>query len=195
MSSTRVLGGAGAGVPSGSGGRKCGRLFGSRNRARDPAATPPVPRRHGHPLGSRNKKTLEALAAAAAAESVGVASAATVAGAPAGAVASAATNAIAPVGAASIGGLAVTPLEAAAAIISAAIAVGAAPPGLAGAGVGGLSSAAAGAVRRPRRSPLRLRLSYVSEDGFTTFVVHLRAGCEVRLPLPLVSSAPWGGTP
>jgi hypothetical protein len=89
---------------------------------------------------------------------------------------------MAPVGTASTGGLVVTPLEAAAAIIDAAIAVGAAPPGLAGAGVGGSSSAAAAAVRRPRHS--RQRLSYVSEHGFTTFVVHLQAGCEVRLPLP-----------
>jgi hypothetical protein len=184
MSSTGISGGAGAGGPGGPGGCKRGRPFGSRNRVKDPAATPPVPRKRGRPLGSRNKKTLAALAAAAAAESAGVASTAAVATAPAGAVASAATNAMAPVGAASTGSLAVTPLEAVAAIVSAAIAVGAARPGLADAGVGGSSSATAGAVRRPQCSPLRQRLSYVSEHGFTTFVVHLRAGCEVRLPLP-----------
>jgi hypothetical protein len=77
-----------------------------------------------------------------------------------------------------------TPLEAAAAIIGAAIAVGAAPPGLAGAGVSGLSSATAAVVCRPWHPPARQRLSYFSEHGFATFVVHLWAGCEVRLPLP-----------
>jgi hypothetical protein len=81
-------------------------------------------------------------------------------------------------------GLAVTPLEVAAAIVGATIVVGAAPLDLAGAGVGGSSSAAAAAVRKPRRSPPRQRLSYVSEQEFTTFVVRLRAGCEMRLPLP-----------
>jgi hypothetical protein len=83
MSPTGALGGAGAGVPSGSGGRKRGRPFGSRNRAKDPAATPPVPRRRGRLPGSRNKRTLVALAAAATAESAGAAPAATVAAAPA----------------------------------------------------------------------------------------------------------------
>jgi hypothetical protein len=91
---------------------------------------------------------------------------------------------MAPAGAASTASLAVTPLEAVAAIVGAAIAVRAAPPGLAGAGDGGSSSEAAAAVRRPRCPPTRQRLSYISEHGFTTFVVHLRAGCEVRLPLP-----------
>jgi hypothetical protein len=99
-------------------------------------------------------------------------------------VALATTNAAAPAGATSITGLSGTPLEAAAAIVGAAIAVGVAPPGLAGAGIGGSSSASAAKVRKPRRSPPRQRLSYVSEHGFTTFVVHLRAGCEERLPLP-----------
>jgi hypothetical protein len=99
-------------------------------------------------------------------------------------VTSTATNATAPTGAASTASLAVTPLESAAAIIDAAIAVGVAPPGLTGAGTGGSSSAAAGTARRPRHPPARQRLSYISEHGFTSFVVHLRAGCEVRLPLP-----------
>jgi hypothetical protein len=102
---------------------------------------------------------------------------------------------MAPTGAASTGGLTVTPLEAAAAIVGAAIAVGAAPPGLAGAGVGGLSSAAAAMVRRPRCSPPRQWLSYVSEYGFTTFVVHLRAGCEVCLPLPASFVGTMGRNP
>jgi hypothetical protein len=93
------------------------------------------------------------------------------------------TYATAPVGATSVAGLAATPLEAAAAIVGAAIAVEAAPPGLAGAGVGGSSSASAAKARKPRRSPPRQWLSYASEHGFTTFVLHLRAGCEVRLPL------------
>jgi hypothetical protein len=87
------------------------------------------------------------------------------------------SNAVAPAGATPVAGLAATPLEAAAAIIGAAIVVGAAPPGLTGIGVGGLSSAAAAKVRKPRCSPPWQRLSYVSEHGFTTFVVHLWAGC------------------
>jgi hypothetical protein len=160
--------------------------LGSRNKVKDPAATPLVPCKCGRPLGSRNKRTLAALVVAAIAESAGAAPAAVVAAAPAGAVTSAAADATAPVGAASTASLTVTPLEAAAAIIGAAIAVEAAPPGLAGVGVGGSSSVAAAAVRRrrPRRSLARQRLSYISEHGFTTFVVHLRARCEVRLPLP-----------
>jgi hypothetical protein len=153
MSSTGALGGAGAGVPSGSGGLKCGRPFGSRNRAKDPATTLAVPRRRGRPPGSRNKRTLAALTAAAAVESAGVAPAAAVATAPAGVVASVATNTAAPVGTTSIAGLAVTPLEAAAAIVGAAIALRVAPPGLAGAGIGGSSSTDAAKVHRPRRSP------------------------------------------
>jgi hypothetical protein len=87
-------------------------------------------------------------------------------------------------GAPSVIGLAVTPLEAAAAIVGATISVGAAPLSLAGAGVGGSSGAAAAKVHRPRRSPPWQQLSYVSQHGFTTFVVHLRAGCEARLLLP-----------
>jgi hypothetical protein len=64
------------------------------------------------------------------------------------------------------------------------IAVGAAPPGLTGVGIGGSSGTAITMARRPWHPPARQRLSYISEHGFTTFVVHLRAGCEVRLPLP-----------
>jgi hypothetical protein len=110
-------------------------------------------------------------------------------------VASAATNVAALVGAASITGLAVTPLEAAAAIVGTAISVGAAPLGLAGAGVGGSSSTAAANMRRPRRSPPRQRLSYVSEHGFTTFVVQLRARCEACLPLPASFVGTMGRNP
>jgi hypothetical protein len=110
-------------------------------------------------------------------------------------VASVATNVAAPAGASSVTGLAVTPLEAAVAIVGAAISVGVAPPGLTGAGVGGLSSAAADKVHRPRRSPPRQRLSYVLEHGFTTFMVHLRAGCEARLPLPASFVGTMGRNP
>jgi hypothetical protein len=98
-------------------------------------------------------------------------------------------------GATSVAGLAVTPLEAAAAIVGAAIAAGVAPPGLAGAGVGGSSSASAAKVCKPRRSPPWQRLSYVSEHGFTTFVVHLRAWCEARLPLPASFVGTMGRNP
>jgi hypothetical protein len=110
-------------------------------------------------------------------------------------VALATTNAAAPAGATSVVGLSATPLEAAAAIIGVAIAVGAAPPGLAGAGAGSSSSASAAKVRKPRRSPPRQRLSYISEHGFTTFVVHLRAECEERLPLPASFVGTMGRNP
>jgi hypothetical protein len=78
---------------------------------KDLVATPPVSRKRGRPLGSRNKKTLAALAAAAAIDSAGAAPA--TAAAPTGAVTTAAT--------------AMTPIEAAAAIVGAAVSVGAAP--------------------------------------------------------------------
>jgi hypothetical protein len=110
-------------------------------------------------------------------------------------VASAATNIAAPAGASSVIGLAVTPLEAAVAIVGAAILVGAAPPGLADAGAGGSSSTAATKVRMPQRSPPQQQLSYVSEHGFTTFVVHLRARCEVRLLLPTSFVGTMGRNP
>jgi hypothetical protein len=136
---------------------------------------------------------LEALAAAA--ESAGAASAAVATAAPTGVVALATTNAAAPAGATSAAGLAVTPLEAVAAIVGAAIAVRAAPPGLASMGAGGSSGAAAAKARRPRRSPPRQRLSYVSKKGFTTFVVHLWARCEERLPLPASFVGTMGRNP
>jgi hypothetical protein len=127
---------------------------------------------------------LEALAAAAAAETSGVARSTAIAMAPGGVVVLAADNTATPAGATSIAGLAGTPLEAAAALVSAAMAVGAAPPGLAGGNIGGSSSAAAGKARKPRRLPPQQRLSYTPKHGYTTSVVHLLAGCEERLPLP-----------
>jgi hypothetical protein len=127
MSSTGALGGAGAGGPGGSSGRKHVRPFGSRNTVKDPTATPPVPRKCGRLPGSRKKKTLAALAATAAADSAGVAPAVDAAAAPTGAVVTAAVGAAAPTGAVTTAALAVTPIEAAAAIIGAVISVGAAP--------------------------------------------------------------------
>jgi hypothetical protein len=138
---------------------------------------------------------LAALAAAAAAESSRAAPAAAITAAPAGAVALAAANTAAPAGATSITGLAATPLEAAAALIGAAMAVGAAPPGLVGGGIGCSSGAAATKARKPRCSPLRQRLSYTPKHGFTTSVVHLRAGCEERLPLPASFVGTMGRNP
>jgi hypothetical protein len=82
MSSSGALGGAGVGGPGKLSGRKRGRPFGSKNKVKDPAATPPVPRKRGRPLGSRNKKTLAALAAAAVADSARAAPAAAAAAAP-----------------------------------------------------------------------------------------------------------------
>jgi hypothetical protein len=104
--------------------------------------------------------------------------------APGGVVALAAANVAAPAAATSVAGLTGTPLEAAATVVGAAMAVGAAPLGLAGGSVGGSSSAAAGKARKPRRPPPQHRLSYTPKHGYTTSVVHLLAGCEERLPLP-----------
>jgi hypothetical protein len=109
-------------------------------------------------------------------------------------VALAVTNAAAPVAATSIAGLTGTSLEAAAALVGAAMAVGAAPPGLAGRSVGGSSSAAAGKARRPRRPPAQ-RLSYIPKHGYATSVVHLLAGCEERLPLPASFVGTMGKNP
>jgi hypothetical protein len=138
---------------------------------------------------------LAALAAAAAVESSRVAPATGVAVAPAGAVALAAANTAVAVGTTSVAGLAATPLEAAAALIGATKAVGAAPPGLAAGGVGCSSGADAAKARKPRRSPPWQRLSYTPKHGFTTSVVHLRAGCEERLPLPASFIGTMGRNP
>jgi hypothetical protein len=96
----------------------------------------------------------------------------------------AAANATAPAGATSVAGLTETSLEAAAALIGAAMAVRAAPPGLAGRSAGGSSSAATGKACKPRRPPPEQRLSYTPKHGYTTSVVHLLDGCQDRLPLP-----------
>jgi hypothetical protein len=138
---------------------------------------------------------LAALAAAAAAESSRAAPATAVAAASAGVVALAAANTAAPAGANSVAGLAATPLEAETALVGAAMAVRAAPPGLAGRGVGGSSGAAAAKARKPRHSAPRQRLSYTPKHGFTTSVVHLRAGCEERLPLPASFVGTMGRSP
>jgi hypothetical protein len=110
-------------------------------------------------------------------------------------VALAATNTAALAGAPSVAGLAATLLEAAAALIGAAIAVGAAPPGLAGGDVGCSSGAAAAKARKPRRPPPQQRLSYTPKHGFTTSMVHLWAGCEERLPLPASFVGTMGRNP
>jgi hypothetical protein len=113
---------------------------------KDPAATPLVTRKRGCPPGSRNKRTLAALAATAAVESgVGVG--------------------------------------------------GVASLGFAGVGTGGSTSAATTMAYKPWCPPAQQRLSYTSEHGFTTFVVHLRAGCEVRLPLHFRFIDTLGGNP
>jgi hypothetical protein len=127
---------------------------------------------------------LAALAAVATAESARAAPTAAVAAAPIGVVALAATNTTAPTGATSVTGLATTPLEAAATLVGTAIAVGVASPGLADGGVGCSSGAAAAKTRKPQRLPAQQQLSYTLKHGFTTSVVHLRVGCEERLPLP-----------
>jgi hypothetical protein len=50
-------------------------------------------------------------------------------------------------------------------------------------------------VRKPQCPPLQQRLSYTSEHGFTTFVVHLQARCEVHLPLSFRFVDTLGGNP
>jgi hypothetical protein len=60
---------------------------------------------------------------------------------------------------------------------------------------GGLAGAAAGAVRKPRHLPVRQRLFYTLEHGFTTFLAPLRARCKVRLPLPFRFVDTLGGNP
>jgi hypothetical protein len=185
MSSLEAFGGAGARTTGGLGGRKRGRPLGSLNKAKDPAATPPVPRRRGRPPGSHNKKTLEAFVGVAATEPFGASHSIAIVAAPGGAVALAAANASVPAAASSIAGLTGIPLEAAAALVGAAMVFGASPPGLTGPSVGGSSSVAASKARtRPPRPPFRQRLSYVPKHGFATSVVPLLAGCKECLPLP-----------
>jgi hypothetical protein len=138
---------------------------------------------------------LEALAAAAAAEPFRVSRSTAVATAPGGVVALAAANAVAPAAVTSVAGLTGTSLEAAAALVGAAMAVGAAPPGLAGRSVGGSSSATAGKACKPRRPPPEQRLSYTPKHGYATSVVHLLAGCEEHLPLPASFIGTMGKNP
>jgi hypothetical protein len=138
---------------------------------------------------------LAVLAAAATVESARAAPAVAVTTAPVGAVALAATNTAAPVGAPFVAGLIATPLEVAATLIGATIAVGAAPPGLADGGIGSSSGVAAAKECKPQRSPPQQRLSYTPKHGFTTSVVHLRSGCEERLPLPASFVGTMGRNP
>jgi hypothetical protein len=108
----------------------------------------------------------------------------------------AAVNAAVPAATTSITSLTGTPLEVAAALVSAVMAFGAAPPGLAGPSVGGSSSAATSKARtRPPRLPFRQWLSYVPNHGFATSVVPLLAGCKERLPLPASFIGTMGKNP
>jgi hypothetical protein len=159
-----------------------------------------MPRKHGRPRGSRNKKTLAALAAAstttAATRPLGIGRSSIVAVAPGGTVVAAAGGAVVPAAATSVAGLTGTPLQAAAALVGAAMAFGAAPLGLAGLDVGGSSSTAAGKVRKaPPHPPTRQRLSYVPVHGFATAVVPLLAGSNERLPLPASFVGTMGKNP
>jgi hypothetical protein len=148
------------------------------------AVMPPAARRCDRPPCSHNKKTLEALTAAAAAEPSGVSHSTAITVAPGGVTALAATGVMAPTGATSIATLTGTSLEAAAALVGAVMAVGAAPPGLASRSVGGSSSTAAGKARKPWHLLPEQRLSYTMKHGYTTAMVHLLDGCQDRLPLP-----------
>jgi hypothetical protein len=196
MSSLGATSGAGAGAGDGPGGHERGRPLGGQDGARGLAATPPVPRKRGHPLGSRNKKTLAALAAAATSEPFGAGRSIAIVAAPGGPVAAAAGGAVVPAAATSVAGLAGTPLEAAAALVGAAMAFGAAPPGLAGLSVGGSARTAAKKVRAPPPCPLtKQRLSYVPKHRFATAMVPLLAGSKERLPLPASFIGTMGKNP
>jgi hypothetical protein len=186
MSSLGTTNRAGAGADDGPGGHERGRLLGGQDGARSLATTlPPVPWKRGRPQGSRNKKTLAALAAAAAAEPFRAGRSTAITAAPGGTVAAAAGGAVVPAAATSIAGLTGTPLEAAAALVGAAMAFGATSPCLAGLSIGGSSSAAVKMVQTPPpRPPTKQRLSYVPKHGFATAMVPLLAGSRERLPLP-----------
>jgi hypothetical protein len=138
---------------------------------------------------------LEAHAAVAAAEPSGVSRSITITTAPGGVVALAAANAAAPAAATSVTGLNGTSLEVAVALVGAAMAVGAAPQGLAGRSIGGSSSAAAGKAHKPRCPPPKQRLSYTPKHGYATSVVHLLARCEERLSLPASFVGTMGKNP
>jgi hypothetical protein len=75
------------------------------------------------------------------------------------------------------------------------MALGAAPPGLAGQSIGGSSRVAIGKARKPRHPSPRQRLSYTPKHGFATSVVHLLAGCEERLPFPASFVGTMGKNP
>jgi hypothetical protein len=71
--------------------------------------------------------------------------------------------------------------------------IGAAPAAISAAAAGDPSGAAAGTPCKSRRPPGKQRLSYTSENGYTTFLAPLRAGCNVRLPLPFWFVDTMGG--
>jgi hypothetical protein len=159
-----------------------------------------MPRKCGRPQGSRNKKTLAALTAAAAialaSGPFGTGRSSTIVAAPGGTVDAAAGGAIVPAAATSIAGLTGMPLEAAATLVGAAMAFGATPPGLAGLSVGDSSSAVAKKARAPPpRPPTRQRLAYVPKHGFATAMVPLLAGSRERLPLPASFIGTMGKNP
>jgi hypothetical protein len=90
----------------------------------------------------------------AAAEPFGAGRSTIVVAAPGGTVAAATGGAVVSAAVTSIAGLAGMPLEAAADLVGAAMAFGAAPLGLAGLSIGGSSSAATKEVRAPPPRPL-----------------------------------------
>jgi hypothetical protein len=139
---------------------------------------------------------LATLAAAAAAEPFGASHSTALVTALGGGAVMAAANAAVPAAATSIAGLTGTPLEAAAALVGAAMAFGAAPPGLTVENVDSSSCAAASKAKtRPPCPPSRQRLSYIPKHGFATSVVPLLAGCEEHLPLPASFIGTMGKVP
>jgi hypothetical protein len=159
-----------------------------------------MPQKRGHPRGSRNKKTLAALAAAsataAATRPLGIGHSSTITTAPERTVAVVVRDAVVPAAAISVTSLTGMPLEAAAALVGAAMVFGAAPLGLAGLGVDGSSSAAARKVQKASPCPpTRQRLSYVLMHGFATTLVPLLARSNERLLLPASFVGTMGKNP
>jgi hypothetical protein len=155
-----------------------------------------MPQKHGRPQGSRNKKTLAVLAATATTGPFGIGHSSSIAAALGRTVAAAAGGTVVPAAVTSIAGLTETPLQAAAALVGAAMAFGAAPLGLTGLNVGGSSSAAAKKVRAPQpRPPTKQRLSYIPKHEFATAMVPLLAGSRKRLPLPASFIGTMGKNP
>jgi hypothetical protein len=183
----------GEGVPEK---RGPGRAKGSRKRAEMPVTTPPASRKRGHPKGSRNQKTLAALAATAAAAPTAAAAAGT-----APALGSKGSPKKRGPGRPKGGGRKAAPAVAAAPSPSRRRGW---PPGsknkktLAALGAAASGSTRPRAAASPQAGPSRLQQvlsalqppAYTSAEGWSTFIVPMLAGARdlLRLPSQFVES-------